>query len=73
MNDIKNIDTLEMAENLYSLSCDLDYMDYEDTKEKDIQELEEALANLKNFAILNPSANKEYETLLLCLDRIINR
>lgn len=72
MDNINNIDTIQLAEKLYKLACDFDFADYTETSASDINEIENALYNLKNYAVLNPTANKNYLTLLCCLDRIAN-
>jgi selenocysteine-specific translation elongation factor len=58
MDLIEDKSPLEIAERLYELSEDMDYMDYEDTKEQDIAELENALYWLK--AAAQNDMNKDY-------------
>jgi hypothetical protein len=48
MEDIKSIE--EVATILYNNAMDMDYMDYEDTKEEDLNDLQEALYYLKACA-----------------------
>ena len=48
MNNYKNCE--EIAARLYELCEDMDFMDYEDTKEQTINELTEALYQLKAMA-----------------------
>lgn len=52
----------EIAKQLYELSKDMDYMDYEDEKEKVIAELEKALYHLKT--VCENEHNKEYFRIL---------
>lgn len=70
MDNLNNVDTMELAKTLYKMSSDLDFLDYEETKTSTINIIEETLYNLKNYAILNPSANKGLAILLTCLDTI---
>ncbi len=72
MDDIRNIDTLELATGIYNLACDLDAADYSETAETEINELENALDNLRNYVVINPAANKNYLTLVSCLNAIVN-
>ena len=58
MDLIEDKSPLEIAERLYELAEDMDYMDYEDTKEQDIAELENALYWLK--AAAQNDMNKDY-------------
>lgn len=61
--------TQEIAENLYELSKDMDYMDYEEEKESVINELENALYHIKTIA--QNEHNQEYfRTLYNILQRI---
>lgn len=50
-------DCQEVAERLYNLCEDMDYMDYEDTKEQTIRELSEAIYQLKAMAQNEYNAN----------------
>ena len=70
MDDIRNIDTLELATALYNLACDLDAADYSETAETEINELENALYNLKVSAL--SGHNSENITLFSCLARALN-
>ena len=70
MDDIRNIDTLELATGLYNLACDLDAADYSETAETEINELENALYNLKVSAL--SGHNSENITLFSCLARALN-
>lgn len=61
-----NIDTFEMANKLYEMSEDIDYNDYEENKQQELNELEEALFWLKTTA--ENEHNKDYfRTLFNCL------
>lgn len=53
-----------LAEKLYYASCDMDYHDYDDTAEHDIEMLELALSNIKGYT------NEEMQTLYSCLATI---
>ena len=53
----------EIAERLYELAKDMDYEDYEDTKEKDLVELEQAIYTLKLYARNNYSFRLLYDVL----------
>lgn len=48
MNDYRDCE--EVANRIYELCEDMDYMDYEDTKEQDIGDLSEAIYQLKAMA-----------------------
>lgn len=62
-------DTFEIASKLYELSTDMDYMDYEEEKEKIINEIENAIYYLKTVA--NNEHNAEYfRTFYKILERI---
>ena len=50
MEILEEKDTKELANAIYENIKDMDYMDYEDTKELTIEELENALYNLKAIA-----------------------
>lgn len=50
-----------MAEKLYNAACDMDFHDYDDTKENDIELIESALSNIKGYS------NEEMQTLYNCL------
>jgi len=61
----------ELATKLYNLACDLDNLDYQETSDKEIKELETALS----FIIWNDKYNKgtchkSLKTLYNCLERI---
>lgn len=58
MDLIEDKSPLEIAERLYELTKDMDYMNYEETKEQDIAELENALYWLK--AAAQNDMNKDY-------------
>ena len=58
MDLIEDKSPLEIAERLYELAEDMDYMDYEETKEQDIAELENVLYWLK--AAAQNDMNKDY-------------
>lgn len=57
-------DTREIAERLYNAGCDMDYHDYDETAEKEIEQLELALSNIKGYT------NAEFQTLYNCLRTI---
>lgn len=59
--------TEEIAERLYELTKDMDYEDYEDTKEKDIADLEYAVYTLKLYA----RHNNGFEVLYKVLERLV--
>lgn len=44
------MDTLEMALKLIELSKDMDFEDYKETNEKDINEIEKALYHIKTIS-----------------------
>lgn len=69
MDLIEDKSPLEIAERLYELGKDMDYMDYEDTKEQDIAELENALYWLKETA-KNPYNKDYFRYLYNALQRI---
>lgn len=56
MNDFKSIE--ELALTLYNNAMDMDFMDYEETKEQTLSELQEALYQIK--AIAKNEYNKDY-------------
>ena len=59
----------EIAHNLYENMKDMDYMDYEDTKEETINQLIDALYHLKTVA--QNEYNQDYfRTLWNCLQQI---
>lgn len=59
----------KIAEKLYELTKDMDFADYEETKEKEIAELENAMYQLK--AMAENEYNQDYwRTLWNCLKRI---
>lgn len=61
--------TQEIAENLYELSKDMDYMDYEEEKENIINDLENALYYIRTIA--QNEYNQEYfRTFYNILQRI---
>ena len=67
--DLKNIDTFEIARNIYNKCCDMDFRDYEENKEQEISEIENALYFLKTVA--QNKYNKDYfETFLIALATI---
>lgn len=60
----------EIAERLYELAKDMDYMDYEEEKEQILANLEDALYDL--LAIAQNEYNKEsYRTLYRILERLV--
>lgn len=66
---ISNCDPETIANGLYNLSLDMDFEDYNETKEKEISSLIDCLYQIKALA-QNPYNNDYYRTFLLCLDRI---
>lgn len=56
MESIKSIE--ELALTLYNNAMDMDFMDYEDTKEKTLNELQEALYQIESIA--KNEYNKDY-------------
>lgn len=67
MNKYYEITTEEIAEKLYELAKDMDYMDYEDTKEKDLADLEYSVYTVKLYA----RHNKSFELLYKILERLV--
>lgn len=59
--------TEEIAIALYEANMDMDFMDYADTKEEDIKQLEEAIYKLKLYA----QNNKDFETLYKALEMLV--
>lgn len=59
----------EMAEQLYELTKDMDYMDYEDEKEEVIAELEKALYHLKTVCE-NEHNQEHFRILYRILERL---
>ena len=60
-----------MAENLYNLCCDMDKSDYDDTKDKIISDITDAIYNIK--AIAQNQYNSDYwRTFYSCLQSIAN-
>lgn len=60
------MDIYAMASKLYLLCLDMDYADYEETREQDIEDLENALFYLKT-ASENPKNDKCFGALLSAL------
>lgn len=56
MENIKSVE--ELALTLYNNAMDMDFMDYEDTKEKTLNELQEALYQIETIA--KNEYNKDY-------------
>ncbi len=69
MDMLKNIDTFEIAQNIYNRCCDMDFRDYEEQKEQEIAELEEALYYLKTLS-QNEYNRKCFSSLLKALEII---
>lgn len=65
--DIKSVD--EIAERIYDMACDMDFADYEDTKEEEIEQLKNALYYLKSIA-QNEYNPKHFRTLYNALQCI---
>lgn len=60
----------EIAEKLYELAKDMDYMDYEEEKEQILADLEDALYDL--LAIAQNEYNKDcYRTMYNVLERLV--
>ena len=59
--------TEEIAIALYEANMDMDFMDYADTKEEDIKQLEDAIYKLKLYA----QNNKDFETLYKALEMLV--
>jgi len=55
MNNYKDCE--EVANRIYDLCGDMDYIDYQDTKEQDIRDLSEAIYQLKAMAQNEYNAN----------------
>ena len=64
-----NIDVEGIASTLYNMSIDLDNNDYQETKEKEINDIIEALYQLKAICE-NPYNKNYYRTFLFCLQAI---
>ena len=58
-----------IAETLYNMSIDLDNNDYQETKEKELNDIKEAVYNLKAICE-NPYNSDFYRTFLFCLQAI---
>ena len=56
MENIKSVE--ELALTLYNNAIDMDFMDYEDTKEQTLNELQEALYQIETIA--KNEYNKDY-------------
>lgn len=63
---ITNIDTQTIAENILNACKDMDYLDYEETSEKDLNDIEEALYTLKVYAD-NEREKDHFRTLMFAL------
>ena len=48
--ELYKIDTFEIANKLYELAKDMDYMDYEEEKEQIINEIEQGIYYIKTIA-----------------------
>ena len=64
-----NIDVEGIANSLYNMSIDIDFSDYQETKEKEIKDIIEALYQLKAICE-NPYNSDFYRTFLFCLQAI---
>lgn len=60
------MDYYKMASNIYRDSSDMDWADYEETKEEDIKEIASALEKIKGYA----DNNYDFSALLQSLERI---
>lgn len=72
LDGLQDADIQKMALNIYTASIDLDFEDYEETKQKDIEDIENALYYLK--AITQNEYNNKYFTtfynaLILIFDK----
>lgn len=61
-----DIDTQTIAENILNACKDMDYLDYEETSEKDLNDIEEALYTLKVYAD-NEREKDHFRTLMFAL------
>lgn len=62
--DIRNV-----ATKLYDMCCDMDYMDYEETKEKELNDIENVLYYIKSCAE-NPYNNDCWRTFYNLLENL---
>lgn len=72
LEGLQGEDLQEIALNIYNASIDLDFEDYEETKQKDVEDIENALYYLK--AIVQNEYNNKYFTtfynaLILIFDK----
>lgn len=61
-----DIDTQTIAENILNACKDMDFLDYKETSEKDLNDLEEALYTLKVYAD-NEREKDHFRTLMFAL------
>lgn len=61
--------TMEIAKKLYQLSCDQDFSDYNETREKEVAEIEQCLYYLHTVCC-NDLNSDYFRTFYNCLDRI---
>lgn len=62
MEILEEKDTMEIAEKLFELSKDMDFLDYEEEKNEILNKLENAIYNIK--AIAKNKYNNEYWRVL---------
>lgn len=67
MSRFFDIDTIASA--IYTASCDLDYNDYTDTAESDLNDITSALSKVRGYA----DYNKDFEALANALSTIFDR
>jgi len=48
-NDLLYISTENIAEKIYNLACDMDFNDYQEQKQEEINQIEEALYTIKVY------------------------
>ena len=71
MSDYRNFDTQEAANRIYSDCVGFDGSDYAEQKEQEIEQIEQALFNLKQIA-LNSCNNDYWRTLVNALCYLYN-
>ena len=68
--ELYKIDTFEIANKLYELAKDMDYMDYEEEKEQIIQEIEQGVYYIKTIAENEHNADY-FRTFYNILERLV--
>ena len=66
------MDIKELANKLYNMACDMDFSDYEESKESELADIENTLDYLQAYGEINPTANQHFITFLNCLKAIAN-